>query len=193
VSVRQIVAIHGSSREQQMSDAMLEHFLVPFAADARFHIEHVRISALHIIPCTVCGSCQTSGECPVPDDMQTLYPLLECADIVVFGIPVYFNSVPGPVKIMIDRCQPYYYRKYVLGRPLSQKTGVILSCCEHDFNQPFVGVEKTISALFCCMNTILKGTCYSILNGKSFCALPKEIEKVQLLSQQLFEAHITAH
>ncbi len=54
-------------------------------------------------------SCQACGESPSPkicfyDDIADLYTkLLEC-DCLLFGSPVYFDSVSAQAKLLIDRC-----------------------------------------------------------------------------------------
>jgi multimeric flavodoxin WrbA len=40
------------------------------------------------------------------DDMQDLYPRLREADVWVFGTPVYFDGVSGPMKNLMDRLVP---------------------------------------------------------------------------------------
>jgi multimeric flavodoxin WrbA len=55
-------------------------------------------------PCVACGPDATSGYCIFHDDLDRVYELLERAHAVVVGSPVYFDSVSGPLKILIDRC-----------------------------------------------------------------------------------------
>lgn len=41
--------------------------------------------------------------CVKKDDMEKIYPLLERADAIVFGIPVYWFNISGLMKNFIDR------------------------------------------------------------------------------------------
>ena len=66
--------------------------------------EHVRAYALHVGPCVACGPDATSGYCIFHDDMDAVYALLERAHAVVVGSPIYFDTVSGPLKLLIDRC-----------------------------------------------------------------------------------------
>jgi multimeric flavodoxin WrbA len=63
-----------------------------------------RAYALHIAPCIACGPDATPGYCVLRDDMDRVYAALEQADAVVVGSPVYFDTVSGPLKLLIDRC-----------------------------------------------------------------------------------------
>ena len=66
--------------------------------------EHVRAYALSIKPCVACGPDATPGYCIFHDDMDPIYALLERAHAVVVGSPIYFDTVSGPLKLLIDRC-----------------------------------------------------------------------------------------
>jgi multimeric flavodoxin WrbA len=63
---------------------------------------------LKIKPCSGDLHCwfQKPGVCIHKDDMQGLYPKLREADIWVFGTPVYFDGVSGPMKNLMDRLVP---------------------------------------------------------------------------------------
>jgi multimeric flavodoxin WrbA len=68
--------------------------------------------------CDACGSCRKTGKCHIKDDMQQLYPLMEGADAIIFGSPVYFHGVTAQAKAIIDRtfC-------YLPDHPLKGKVG----------------------------------------------------------------------
>jgi NAD(P)H-dependent FMN reductase len=66
--------------------------------------EHVEAYVLNIKPCVACGPDATPGYCIFHDDMNRVYALLERAHAVVVGSPVYFDTVSGPLKLLMDRC-----------------------------------------------------------------------------------------
>jgi NAD(P)H-dependent FMN reductase len=74
------------------------------AREAGAEAVHVRAYTLSMRPCVACGPDATSGYCIFHDDLDRVYELLERAHAVVVGSPVYFDSVSGPLKILIDRC-----------------------------------------------------------------------------------------
>jgi multimeric flavodoxin WrbA len=61
------------------------------------------ISGNQVSPCDACYTCFETGRCRIQDDMQELYDLLDRADAVVFGSPVYFGSVTAQAKAIMDR------------------------------------------------------------------------------------------
>jgi len=105
---------------------------------AEYINEHDDIDSFEIIhaydvtlkPCIGCGGC-IKGKC-VRDDSyvaEEIYKKISSADAFILASPVYFNSVPSPLKCIIDRMQPYYMKKYVLGdREELKKGGVLLLC-----------------------------------------------------------------
>jgi multimeric flavodoxin WrbA len=60
--------------------------------------------------------------------MDGVYSLLDAADAIVVASPVYFATVPAVLKTLLDRCQPYWARRYVLHEPAPahRRPGAIL-------------------------------------------------------------------
>ena len=73
------------------------------AHDAGCETEIFRMSEKQVAPCDACGSCFTVGSCVVQDDMQELYGMMERADGIIIGSPVYFGSVSAQTKAIMDR------------------------------------------------------------------------------------------
>ena len=73
------------------------------AREAGAQTELVLVSDKSIAPCDGCGSCRETGSCHIQDDMQSIYQQLEKADAIIFGSPVYFNSVSAQAKAIMDR------------------------------------------------------------------------------------------
>lgn len=66
------------------------------------------VKDLEIGPCLGCFSCwkQTPGECCRKDDMVRVLKLQLWADLTIWSFPLYYFSVPGPLKNLIDRQLP---------------------------------------------------------------------------------------
>ncbi len=100
---RLLVALDGSPLE----GSSVHRMLAAACAGARAAggtAEHVRAYALNMQPCVACGVDATPGYCIFHDDMDRVYALLERAHAVVVGSPIYFDTVSGPLKLLIDRC-----------------------------------------------------------------------------------------
>jgi len=65
---------------------------------------HFRCSDLTVKACQACGPEPTTGYCVFHDDMDRVYAALESAHAVVVGSPIYFDTVSGPLKQVMDRC-----------------------------------------------------------------------------------------
>jgi len=116
-----VAVIHGSPRKNSNSDALAEAFLKPLRA-LGCEIGEVRAGQVDIHPCIGCDACGKTGNCIFRDGMLSVEELLNRADWVVLVSPVYFNSLPGPLKTLIDRCQVYYARRFVLKLPTGSDT-----------------------------------------------------------------------
>lgn len=111
-----VLCIAGSPRRGGNSDQLLDA-LARGVRDAGG--EPLRLVAANVgaHPCRGCNACSQTGECVVRDGMDDVYAALDAADAIVISTPVYFATVPAVLKIIYDRCQPYWARRHVLGEP----------------------------------------------------------------------------
>ena len=49
--------------------------------------------------------------------MDAVYSAVDAADAIAICTPVFFATVPAVLKVVYDRFQPYWARRYVLGEP----------------------------------------------------------------------------
>jgi multimeric flavodoxin WrbA len=108
-----VLGISSSPRAGSNSDLLLEEALAG-AAEAGADCRQVTLRKLTISPCLHCGGCRKDGRCVINDAFQPIYEGMLAADRMVFAMPVYFMSPPAQAKLLIDRCQSLWTRKYVL-------------------------------------------------------------------------------
>ena len=113
----QVVGIAGSPRESGNSERLLDRFLEG-AAERGAEVTKLWASGLDIAPCRSCDQCHVDGVCAVDDDAENVREQLIGADVIVLASPVYYAGLPSQAKALIDRCQPLWVRKYLLGRTL---------------------------------------------------------------------------
>ncbi len=66
--------------------------------------ELVSLAGKNIRPCEGCYACQRTGICKIQDDdAPAILDKMAAADGVVFGTPIYFYSLVGQGKMLIDR------------------------------------------------------------------------------------------
>ncbi len=104
-----ILLINGSpkgerSNTYQLTKAFLEGMTGGEAAETR----EMAVSRLNIRPCLGCFSCwnKTPGKCCISDDMAGVIENMLWADVTVWSFPLYYFSVPGPLKNLMDRQLP---------------------------------------------------------------------------------------
>ena len=81
-------------------------------SNEKLHHELIRLSDYDITPCQACGEAPSPGYCFVEDAMTGLYDKLVRCDCLLFGSPIYFDSVSASAKLFIDRCncmRPYNF------------------------------------------------------------------------------------
>ena len=72
-----------------------------------------------VAACTACASCSATGECIIAGDgFGVLSRHMDSCAAAVVVAPVYFAGPSGWLKAALDRCQVYWARRYLLGRPL---------------------------------------------------------------------------
>jgi multimeric flavodoxin WrbA len=107
-SMSKVFVINGSPRLEKGDTAMLlAPFIQGMEADGA-SIDLFYASQMNIKPCS-CGRMYcwytNPGHCCLEDDMQTVYPLLEAADILVLATPVYI-PLPGAMANFLNRLCP---------------------------------------------------------------------------------------
>lgn len=58
--------------------------------------------------CVGCLNCHKGIKCLIKDDMGEIIKKMKSSDVIVFGIPNYFDNVNSLSKAFIDRCHPLY-------------------------------------------------------------------------------------
>ncbi len=103
-----LLAVSGSPVEQSSTDILLAHI----EGAIRGHLPHdwqvdgsfVRLNDLKFVPCQSCGEAPTPKYCFYEDDLTELYDKVAECDCLLFGTPLYFDTVSAQAKAFIDRC-----------------------------------------------------------------------------------------
>lgn len=144
-----VVGISGSPRKGGNTDILLDKALEG-AREAGGEVLKIRLNDLSMKGCQECGSCQTTGKCVLDDDMQKLYRLFEELDVLIIASPIFFSGLSSQTKMMIDRCQSIWARKYRLNNPMAtdgKRQGAFLSVGGMK-KSDFSGAISTIKVFF---------------------------------------------
>lgn len=104
---KKVLIISASPRKGGNSDILCDEF-AKGAMEAGHHVEKVRLQELTIKGCMACYACKKAKDCIQKDDMSELLEKMISADVLVLATPVYFYSMDGQMKTMIDRTLPRY-------------------------------------------------------------------------------------
>ena len=103
-----IVVLSGSPRKGANTDTMVEAF-AETAREGGNTVEVVRVASKKIAGCLGCQYCFAhEGTCVQKDDMAAILDKMVQADVLVLATPVYFYSMDGQLKTLIDRTLPRY-------------------------------------------------------------------------------------
>lgn len=146
-----VIAFLGSPRIGGNTDILLEEFLKGVKNKGGV-VEKIILNKLKISPCQNCSKCFKDGNCVIEDDMQLLYPKITSAERMVIASPIFFMGVSAQTKIMIDRCQALWARKYILKNKVSEtcfsRKGFFISVCAINKKEIFEGAILTIKSFF---------------------------------------------
>ncbi|MDR1204898.1 MAG: flavodoxin family protein [Peptococcaceae bacterium] len=101
-----ILVINGSPKGGSSNSLKLAHAFLSGAGWSG--AETVTVADTEIAPCLGCFSCwnKTPGTCVIHDGMSGTLAKIIAADVVIWTFPLYYFSVPGKLKNLIDRQLP---------------------------------------------------------------------------------------
>jgi len=111
-----VLGIAGSPRRNGNSDRLLAAAL-DGARAAGARTETLVAATVGVNPCRGCNACSKDGICIQRDGGDDVYAAVDSADAIIIASPVYFATVPGVLKVLYDRMQPYWARTHVLKQP----------------------------------------------------------------------------
>ena len=181
-----VMGIVCSSRKGGNTEILVKEALAG-ANDSGAEIELLTLRDKDIKPCDGCLACQKTGVCRIKDDMQPIYEKILNADGIIMGTPVYFWSMSGQAKVLIDRT-------YALRHPhikLANKVGGVVAVAGRtgaistlNIFQRYFAVNHMFSAEFVEGLALKKGAITKDKRGmKSAYEMGRQI--VSLIKQQL--------
>jgi len=114
-----ILAVYGSPRRKGNTSLLLKE-AVRGARDAGAHIDEVVLRDLRMSPCLEIYGCAKTGRCIMQDDFQGLYDRLLACEGLMLASPIFFYTVSAHTKILMDRCQSLWVKKYWLEKGKSK-------------------------------------------------------------------------
>jgi multimeric flavodoxin WrbA len=151
-----VVIIQGSPRTGG-NCSILASWVKTTAQEHNKTVQVIYPHDLDIKSCIGCYQCYNTGTCTFDDDMGGIIDAIRHASVMVICSPVYTNSVPGGLKLLIDRCQAYHAEMTFTGQGEQKKKGLILSIAGRKGSSHFTCITNVVSAFLRNLGAIPSG------------------------------------
>lgn len=106
---KKVLVISGSPRKGGNSDILCNEF-IKGATEAGNDVYKIFLGDKKFNFCTGCYACKKTGKCIQKDDMSEILEKIMDADVILMATPVYFYTMDGQMKTLIDRTVPKYMK-----------------------------------------------------------------------------------
>ena len=138
------VLILSSSPRKGGNSEMLAASFAKGAEEAGHRVETVYLREKRYGFCRGCLSCLKTGRCAIKDDAVEIAARMCETDVLVFATPVYYYSVSGQLKTMLDRANPLYGSNYAFTK------SYLLATAADDGAETVEGTVKAIQGWVDC-------------------------------------------
>ena len=147
-----ILAIYGSPRRQGNTATLLKHS-VKGAIEAGAEVNEIILRDLKMSPCLEIYGCKRDGKCAIKDDFQPVIEQIMSAKGLMLASPIFFYTVSAHTKILMDRCQSLWVKKYWIDKvPFDQwkpkRKGLFISVGATKGKKLFAGTLLSIKYFF---------------------------------------------
>lgn len=110
--MRKKVLIISSSLRHHSNSEILARETARGVRAAGNEVQYVSLKDKEIRCCLGCMSCIKTEQCVQKDDVAPILADMKEADAIVFVSPIYYYSISGQLKTLLDRTLPFYGRPY---------------------------------------------------------------------------------
>jgi len=147
-----IVAIYGSPRRKGNTATLLKK-AVAGARDSGADVEEIVLRDLKISPCLEIYGCLQTGDCAIKDDFQMVRDKILNARGLMLASPVFFYTVSAHTKILMDRFQSLWVKKYWVDKaprikPANHRKGLFISVGATKGKKLFDGMLLSVRYFF---------------------------------------------
>jgi multimeric flavodoxin WrbA len=142
---RKVLVLSASPRRGGNSDLLCDQFMLG-ARQAGHSADKIFLKDKKINYCTGCGTCLNGKKpCPQKDDMAEVLKRMVAADVIALATPVYFYTMNGQMKTLIDRtCSRY--------AEISDKQFVFIVAAADDSRPAMERTLEGFRAFLSCLN-----------------------------------------
>lgn len=148
--MKKVLILEGSPRPNGNSCILSDEF-ARGAEESGCDVEKIHITRKKIAGCLGCNACQrNNGICVQKDDMAEIQEKMTAADVIVLASPIYFYSMTGQMKTMLDRTYAFFNQ-------LAGKTFCFIITCaapEESFTETMLAALRGFT---CCVPDSIEG------------------------------------
>ena len=154
-----ILAVYGSPRREGNTAALLKQ-AVQGASDNGAQVEEIVLRDLKMSPCLEIYGCKKTGRCVINDDFQKVYDQILASHGLIIASPIFFYTVSAHIKILMDRCQSFWVKKYWIdkvpfGQGKTKRKGLFISVAASKGKKLFDGALLSMQYFFDVLDTEL--------------------------------------
>lgn len=152
---KKVLILSSSPRKSGNSETLAASF-AEGALAAGNSVETVYLREKSYGFCKGCLACLKLGHCVIRDDAVEIAAKMHDADVLVFATPVYYYSVSGQLKTMLDRANPLYDSDYAFTK------AYLLAAAAEEGPHTVEGAEKAVQGWVDCFERCaLAGTVFA--------------------------------
>ena len=152
---KNVLIISSSPRKGGNSETLAASF-AKGAEEAGHKVETVYLQEKSYGFCKGCLACLKLGHCVIDDDAVEVAARMHDADVLVFATPVYYYSVSGQLKTMLDRANPLFDSDYAFTK------AYLLATAAEDGEETVEGTVKAVQGWVDCFERCeLAGTVFA--------------------------------
>ena len=177
---KKVLILSSSPRKGGNSETLAAAF-AKGAQEAGNQVETVYLREKQYGFCKGCLACQKLGHCVIKDDAVEIAAKMHDADVLVFVTPVYYYSVSGQLKTMLDRANPLFGTDYAFTK------AYLLATAAEDEPETVAGSEKAVQGWVDCFERCeLAGTVFAGgVNGVGDIAGHPALEKAYQMGKEV--------
>ncbi|MFC1868138.1 flavodoxin family protein [Thermodesulfobacteriota bacterium] len=147
-----ITAVFGSPRRKGNTSSLLRK-AIEGARMSGSEVSEIVLRDQKMSPCVEIYGCKKTGRCVIKDDFQEVLDQILSSQGLMLASPIFFYSVSAHTKILIDRCQSLWVKKYWIdkvpyGKWEAKRKGLFISLGATRGKKLFEGALLTIKYFY---------------------------------------------
>lgn len=147
-----LCAVFGSPRRKGNTALLLKR-AIEGARDAGAEVTEIVLRDKKLSPCLEIYGCKNSGKCVIKDDFHDIVDQMLESKGVMLASPIFFYSVSAHTKMLIDRCQSLWMKKYYIDKAdrknwIPKRKGLFISLGATKGKKLFDGPLLTVRYFF---------------------------------------------